>query len=378
MEFLNDNHLLIIAGLVSFLITYVLIPSVIKVSQIKKLNDEPDGRKLHSTPVPVLGGLAIFAGISISTLLFAGYVSFSQMPYIIAAVIILFFVGMKDDILIIAPLTKLSGQLLSGFVIVFFTDLKFTNFHGFFGIFEINSYVSFCVTLFVIIVIINSINLIDGIDGLASGIGILISSFYGIWFYLTGHIGDAIISIVVIASMLAFWRFNLFSKSKKIFMGDTGSLILGLLIAVQTIHFNEYNIKHNFEYAKWGAPAVSIGLLIIPLFDTARVMFIRFFLKLPVFRRPDKRHIHHLFLRAGLNSRTTLLVILFINFIFAATLFMWHNIVGIRTWLLIILLAAMFIFYIPVIFIRKAGSGKPEAGRIEKSFESERRKPEIN
>lgn len=352
MEFINENYLLFIAGVTAFLITYASIPSIVKVAHTKALVDEPNGRKLHSNPVPTLGGLAVFAGVTVSSLLFINPVLFPQITYITAAAVVLFFVGIKDDILVIAPLTKLGGQLFAGGILTVFTDLRLTHLHGFFGIGEIPEFLSFGLTLFVIVLIINSINLIDGIDGLASGVGMLVSIFYGLWFFLTEHIGDAVISFSVVGAMLAFWRFNLFSKREKIFMGDTGSLILGLFVAVQTIHFNEYNIYHDFDYAKWGAPAVSVALLIIPLFDTLRVMFIRFFLRLPMFL-PDKRHIHHLFLRLGLNSGQTLALILVINLIFAGSLFMWHNMFGLRTWFLILLTAAMVVFYIPVLLIQR-------------------------
>jgi len=351
MDFINDKYIVFIACLSAFVITYASIPSIVRVSHMKSLVDEPNDRKLHSKAVPTLGGLAIFAGITISSLMFIDSSVFPQINYIIAAIIVLFFVGIKDDILVIAPTTKLAGQIVAGAAIIIFTDIRLTHLHGFFGIEEIPEYVSFVLTLFVMVVIINSVNLVDGIDGLASGVGIVVASFYGIWFFLTKHYPEATLSFTVIGAMLAFWRFNLFSVREKIFMGDTGALVLGLVLSVLTIRFNEYNIEHGFAYAKWGAPAVSVALLIIPLFDTIRVMFIRFFLRRPIFK-PDNRHIHHLFLKLGLSPAMSLFFILFINILFASALFQWHNSFGIRTWFLIILIAAMLIFYIPVLIIR--------------------------
>jgi UDP-N-acetylmuramyl pentapeptide phosphotransferase/UDP-N-acetylglucosamine-1-phosphate transferase len=351
MDFINDKYIVFIACLTAFVITYASIPSIVRVSHMKSLVDEPDNRKLHSKAIPTLGGLAIFAGITISSLLFIDSSVFPQINYIMAAIIVLFFVGIKDDILVIAPTTKLAGQIVAGALMILFTDIRLTHLHGFFGIQEIPEYVSFALTLFVMVVIINSVNLVDGIDGLASGVGIVASAFYGMWFFLTEHYSEATLSFAVIGAMLAFWRFNLFSVREKIFMGDTGALILGLVLSVLTIRFNEYNIKHDFTYAKWGAPAVSVALLIIPLFDTIRVMFIRVFLSRPIFK-PDNRHIHHLFLKLGLSPGQALCVILLINVLFASALFCWHNVFGIRTWFLIIVIAAMLIFYIPVLLIR--------------------------
>lgn len=351
MDFLNEKYLVFIAGLTAFIITYASIPSIVRVARMKSLVDMPDDRKLHSGAVPTLGGLAIFAGLTISCLLFTNAAVFPEINYIVAASVVVFFVGIKDDILVIAPTTKLAGQVLAAGFLIFLADIRFTHLHGFFGIEEIPYYFSVLLSFFVTVVIINSINLVDGIDGLASGIGIIVGAFYGLWFYYTGHYPEATAAFAVFGALLAFWRFNVFSEKNKIFMGDTGSLLLGLFIAALTVWFNEYNIRQDFTYAKWGAPAVSVALLIIPLFDTLRVMFIRVIMRYPVFKA-DKRHIHHLFIKLGLSPRTALFVILFINILFAAVLFKWHNVFGIRTWLLIILIAAMVIFYIPVLLIR--------------------------
>ena len=351
MDFLNDEYRIILGLIAAFAITYTAIPSIVRVAYLKSLTAEPDDRKIHSESIPTLGGVAIFAGITIASLFFIKVQAFPQITYIIVSVVILFFVGIKNDILVIAPITKLIGQLMAGAVITIFTDIRLSNLHGFFGIHDIPEFTAITLTIFVIVVIINAFNLIDGIDGLSAGIGIISSSIYGVWFFLTGHGSEAILSFSLIGALLAFLRFNLFSKHEKIFMGDTGALILGFFVAVFTIRFNEYNIKPNFVYAKWGAPAVSLALLVIPLFDTLRVMFIRFIIRRPLFL-PDKRHIHHLFIRAGLNTKQTLVIMLAINILFASVLFMYHNKTGIRTWFLIIFLAAMIIFYIPVAIIR--------------------------
>ncbi|MEA2043582.1 MAG: MraY family glycosyltransferase [Bacteroidota bacterium] len=351
MDFFSTEYIILFSALTAFIITYAAIPSIVRVAKLKSLTDKPNERKMHSSEVPTLGGIAIFAGVMISALMFTDVSNFPQLAYIAVGAILLFFIGIKDDILVIAPTTKLFGQILTGIILAVFTDIRLTDLHGFFNIHHIPEYVSIALSVFVIVVIVNSLNLVDGIDGLASGIGIVAGSSYGIWFYQTGHIPEAIISVSLVGALLAFLRFNLFSKKEKIFMGDTGSLILGYFLAVLTIRFNEYNIDHDFKYAIWGAPAVSVAILVIPLFDTIRVMFIRVIIRQPIFL-PDKRHIHHLFMRAGLSQTQTLIVILFINIVYAFVLFTFHNIVGIRTWFLILILSSMVIFYIPVAILR--------------------------
>jgi UDP-N-acetylmuramyl pentapeptide phosphotransferase/UDP-N-acetylglucosamine-1-phosphate transferase len=204
----------------------------------------------------------------------------------------------------------------------------------------------------VVIVIINGFNLIDGIDGLSASISSLVSTSLGIWFYLTGNLQYALISFVLTGSLFAFLRFNLFSKSQKIFLGDTGSLINGWIISVLIIKFNQSNVIHNFEYAVWASPAVSFGILIIPLFDTVRVMFIRAVKRKSIFK-PDKQHIHHLLLNLGLSHKKAVLLLVIVNSAFIVFSFYFHNSFGIRTLLLIILLSAMIIFFIPTFINEK-------------------------
>ena len=274
-----------------------------------------------------------------------------ELKFILAGIIILFFIGIKDDILIIAPLTKLAGQILAAFIIVFFTDLQITNLHGFFGITDIPQFIGLPLTIFVFLVVINGFNLIDGIDGLSASIGVVATVTLGIWFYFTKEYEYVILTASVTGALFGFLRYNLFSKENKIFMGDTGSLILGLIISVLIIKFNQKNIVQDFDYAKYSAPVISIAILVIPLYDTLRVMFIRFFQKKPLFK-PDKQHIHHIFLRLGLSHKQAVLILVIINILFCIGVMYLHNQMGIRRLLLTLLLAAMIIFYVPELIKR--------------------------
>jgi len=343
------SYTYIIAGsfFASLIISLVSIPSIVKVAQLKNLFDEPDARTVHNYSIPTLGGLAIFSGFTVSSLFFCDITLIPELKYIIAGTIILFFIGIKDDILVIAPITKLLGQIFVTFIIIFFTDIELTNVHGFFGIFEIPRFIGFPLTVFVFLAIINGFNLIDGIDGLSASIGVVSASSLGLWFYLVEEYQYAILSVSVIGALIGFLRYNVFSKNNKIFMGDTGSLILGLIISILIIKFNEMNIKHDFEYSKYGAPAISIAILTIPLFDTLRVMFIRFFQRKPLFK-PDRQHIHHIFLEIGLSHKLAVFIISIINILFIIAAMLLHNYMGIRRLILVFLLAAMIVFYIPV------------------------------
>jgi UDP-N-acetylmuramyl pentapeptide phosphotransferase/UDP-N-acetylglucosamine-1-phosphate transferase len=336
----------------AFIITFISIPSIIKVAHLKRLFDEPGERTVHEHAVPTLGGLAVFAGVALGLLMFCNSPSIPELPYILAGIIVIFFIGLKDDILVIAPLTKLAGQVFATLIVIVFADLRLDNFHGFFQIHGIDYWPSVFLTIFVTIVIINGFNLIDGIDGLSASISCLAAASFGVWFYITGHYQYALISFALIGALIAFLRFNLFSEKNKIFLGDTGSLINGWIISILVIKFNQLNIAPNFKSAVWGAPAVSFGILIIPLFDTIRVMFIRAIKRQSLFKA-DKQHIHHQFLKLGFSHKKAVLFLCLINIVFIAFSFYFHNVFGIRTLLLEIIVLAMFAFFIPTLIIER-------------------------
>ncbi len=352
---LSETHIIIFAFLAALFMTLISIPSIIKVAELKHLFDEPGERKLHKSKVPTLGGIAIFSGFAVSALFFSDFSQIPELKYIIAGTIILFFVGIKDDILVIAPITKLLGQIIAVAIISMFSDLQITNLHGFFGITDIPKYLGIPLTIFVYIVIINGFNLIDGIDGLSASIGLTSAAILGLWFFLVGEYAYSLLSATLMGALIGFLRFNMFSKRNKIFMGDTGSLILGLIISVLIVKFNEMNIHQSFEYSKFGAPAISIAILTVPLFDTLRVMFIRFFQKKPLFK-PDKQHIHHILIKLNCSHKQAVGILTSINTLFALTAMCIHNVFGIRTLTLIFLLAAMIVFYIPVFILNRKKS----------------------
>ncbi len=353
---IETNDILLFSGatLLAFVVTYLSIPSIIKVSNLKHLFDDPeDDRRVHTEATPTLGGLAIFAGISLSALFFIDISLLPELKYIIGATIILFFIGIKDDILIIAPLTKMAGQIIAGFVVVVFGGVQITNLHGFFGFSEIHYLVGVPLSILTIIVVTNAINFIDGIDGLAATITIIISGTFGVWFFLIEDYQYFILSLVIIGSLLAFLRFNVFSKKKKIFMGDTGSLILGFLLAVLAIHFNEKNLTlENSDYFILPAPSVTFGIMIVPLFDMMRVMFIRV-MKRKSILYPDKNHIHHICLRLGLSHHQTVLLIAFSNLLFIVFSFWASDFITIRRLLLLLFILATASSYLAAFFANK-------------------------
>jgi UDP-GlcNAc:undecaprenyl-phosphate/decaprenyl-phosphate GlcNAc-1-phosphate transferase len=344
---------ILLAIVVAYVIAYLSIPSIVTVAREKKLIDKPNHRTSHYKDVPTLGGIAIFAALIVSQCIFINVGGCADLKYIIAGMVLVFFIGLKDDILAIAALKKLIMQIAAALIVSVLGNIRLTNLHGFLGITEIPYITSIILTVFVIIVILNSVNLIDGIDGLASGVSILTSVVFGIWFYLVGAIDYAIICATIVGSCSGFFIFNVFGNKNKIFMGDTGSLILGFYLAILAIKFNEINVYYNGIYKIYAAPAVSIGIMVVPLFDTLRV----FILRAASGKSPfvaDKNHVHHSLIDLGFSHLKATLYILGANVVFIIISFLIFR-RGIFNVTIVILVLAILASYIPTHFLRKRG-----------------------
>ena len=303
---------LIISLLLAFGITFYAIPAIIYIAEAKHLFDVPDERKIHKKPIPSLGGLGIFAGFIMAMLVtipFKG--NQTSFQYIVASCLVVFFVGVKDDILIITPLKKFLGQFLAAGILVFKGDFILSNMHGLLGIHELSTPLAYCLTIFTIVVVTNAFNLIDGVDGLAASLGSLICMALGVYFTINGNIEYGCLAFSLMGSLLAFLIFN-FSPAK-IFMGDTGSLILGLVVSILIIKFVEF-APNAPVLAFQSAPAVGFAVLFIPLFDTLRVFSIRMLQGKSPFT-PDRNHIHHILLDKGLSHRMVTLSLVFANLV---------------------------------------------------------------
>jgi len=350
---------ILLSVVTAFAIVFTSIPTIVSVAKAKKLYDVPDIRKAHKNGIPALGGVAIFAALLITIGVFTDFpktigvfTDFSkhwESQYLITASVILFFFGLKDDLLIIAPIKKLWGQLLASLILIILGGVQFTSLHGFNGITNIDYIPGILLTLFVFIVIINGFNLIDGIDGLASGVGILSSLVFGIFFFINGDLYYTVIAVTLASSLITFFWFNVFSEKYKVFMGDSGSLVVGLFIAFLAVRFNEMNTTHTIAFHIRSAPAVSIGILIVPLFDTLRVFVIRICSGKSPFIA-DTNHVHHRLLAMGMTHLKATLYILGVNIIFIAFSFYFEHLGIFKLLLFNLILAISFSFLPEIVF----------------------------
>ncbi len=362
MEFSNELFsfffpawsLVLTGTLLAFFITWKSIPSIVEVAKAKGLDGKPNNRSSHKSNIPLLGGVAVFAGVILTTVVIAGVGFVHELKYIIAGLIILFFLGVKDDIMIIDPKKKLIGQVLASLIIIMLGDIRISNFHGFEGINEVSYVVSVVFTLFVFVVVINGFNLIDGIDGLSSGVGIVTSITFGIWFWISGHIPYVVFSFSLAASLTAFFYYNVFSKTHKIFLGDTGSMIIGMAMSVIVVRFLQFEVNASGVAIAPATTAVAIGILIVPLFDTIRVFLLRLAKGTSPFKA-DRQHVHHRLIDLGNSHLKATSIILGSNIFFIVMVILLRNTETMILFSITLGLATVLSF-IPVLMLRRRKS----------------------
>ena len=295
----------------SFLLSFVLMPFVIKTAIYRGIVDSSDERKAHTGVVPSLGGVGIFISFAFVLLLTIPADQLGAIRYILSALVVIFLLGAQDDLRPLSPFAKLLGQLIAVFILIVFADIRITQLHGLFGIDALSYVISFVLSTLFYLFVINSYNLIDGINGLCSSVVILTTSLLGCWFFLVSYYEYCTLAFVVCGATLAFLKYNITPAT--IFMGDTGSLVLGAVCSIIVIQFLEINSTIASHFMQFESPViVATGLMILPIYDTLRVFAIRMLEGTSPFVA-DKRHLHHLMLEAGLSHMQATLTLLGFN-----------------------------------------------------------------
>jgi len=308
------------AFLVGLLVSFLVMPLIIGALKRKNLIDTPDRRKIHRTITPSMGGIGIMIGFTTALLIWLTFSGIIEYKYVLAGVGLLFVAGLRDDLIPISARVKLMVQVLAALIVVF-TGTVINSGFGFLGFEELNFTLRAFLSIGFIIFFTNSFNLIDGLDGLAGSVALIISSFFSIWFFLNNSIYLSIISAATAGSIIGFLYYNW--KPAKIFMGDTGALALGFLFSVLALLFINQDYALTTEWYKFNAPlATMIAILIVPLFDTFRIIVVRLVKKKSPFE-PDNNHTHHILMRLGLTHAqvATLLASFNVFVIIMVTLF---------------------------------------------------------
>ena len=351
---------------------------VLVVTYKRRLFDRPDARKVHTKPVPRLGGVSflpvvmITMAVTVGMMYHLGYTGFFEGEYymliqlavLLGSGMLMYIVGVADDLVDVSYRFKLLFQFVASCIVVL-SGLWIKDYCGLFGIQEVPGLVGMPLSVLLIIYIMNSINMIDGIDGLASGVGILSLITLTVIAYAENHFLHMLIGVSMLGVVSAFWLFNMFGsreRSTKVFMGDSGSLTLGLILSFLIINasdFGEGNPSMNGYYM-----AIGFSTLIIPMLDVPRIVFWRLAHRRSPFL-PDRNHIHHLLMRCGLSQHATLAVLLGVD----VALILLTVLIGRKmsvTWVFCIDVLVWYAFTAAVLaVVRRKEKASPSAQPIE-------------
>jgi len=292
----------------AFVVTLIAIPPIISLINKYKLYDVPNARKEHATPIPTMGGIAIIIGMM--TALFLWFPFNNQIAQIafFFSIAVLFGLGIMDDLKDLSAKYKFVVQLgLAALIAI--SGIRITSFEGLFGINELPLTAQYCFTILAIVGITNAFNLIDGIDGLAGGVGFMSLVTLGMFLTMSGDTNTALIAFALAGGILAFLYFNF--NPARIFMGDTGSLVLGFVVAVLCIRLMQVNVFVANPVLPH-APVFVLGVVLIPVFDTLRVFIVRIWKGGSPFIA-DKTHIHHLLTNQGFSHGFAAKLICFLH-----------------------------------------------------------------
>lgn len=300
-----------LAAILSFFTTTLLLPVVIRFFITINLVDTPEKRKVHSHSIPSMAGVAIFLSLVVVMLFFVPLSTLSEKKFFLVGILLSFILGFRDDISPLQARHKITIQTFAAFLVSFFAGVRLDSLHGVFGIYEIPMWLGVALTIFLIMALSNAFNLIDGVDGLAGITALSIFLGLGAWFIYSGNEFYSLVSLTLASALIGFLIFNW--HPARIFMGDTGSMFIGFILSIMSLLFINENSallgSSKFHFTSYVSMAVAA--LIIPIYDTFRVMIIRVSAGgSPFF--PDKKHIHHILLKQGFNhSKTTLILFAF-------------------------------------------------------------------
>ena len=308
----QDKYMFVASAfLLSLLISYTIYPVILYLNHKKHLSQIPNKRSTHIVPTPTLGGVPIYIAFMIATSIFSvfsyDHTHVSNIIALRSCLTIVFFSGIKDDLIGVSYKKKLITQIIAASLLLILTHASINNLQGLFNIYTLPNVYASVFTVFVFVIIINSYNLIDGIDGLASSFAIICSIAFGIFFIINNAVIDSLISFSITGCLIIFFINNI-SKKRKIFMGDSGSMTVGFILAYQLISFINVNQLNPYTFFIKNTPVVVFALFSFPVIDTCRIFIIRLINKKPPFKA-DNNHLHHKLLRLGLSHLKATLVV---------------------------------------------------------------------
>ena len=310
---MTNEMIAILVFLVSFLVSMLVYPRALRFAKKHDIVDNPNARKLQRVPVPVFGGVVVFTGILVGWLVLALFMKSEVLSWGLAAMSVMLLIGIWDDMKDISALLRLVIEIVLLVAFIALTGIYVDDLHGLWGIHELEPWVGISLSVFAGLGAINAVNMIDGVDGYSSGYGMLSSACVALAFW---HVWNPVViclAVIVIGAILPFFLHNVFGAKSKMFIGDSGTLMLGMLLVVMALYsLSSKNNLVKLEERGMCVTAFVVAVGCIPLFDTVRVMTMRILRGKSPFH-PDKTHLHHLFIDMGFSHLGAALTILSMN-----------------------------------------------------------------
>lgn len=315
---MSEHSFIILSCALAFFITMIIYPIALKIAFKYHIVDNPNARKLQKRPVPVLGGLPVTLGILIPTLMVSCFMHSSDLLYVCGAILLLCIIGISDDIKNVPAWIRFVLEITIIWVLIWRPYMPdngpmIENLFGLWGREHISVFTAMPLTIIGGVGIINAINLIDGVDGYSSGFGIVANILFATVFFVVGDVMLGVFSLISAMALLPFYFHNVFGDKMKMFIGDGGSLVIGMVLTYNIFSiFSPSSPCMGLEEKGIGVVAMTIAIMCIPVFDTLRVMFARIIVGHSPFS-PDKTHLHHLFIDLGFSHVGTSLTIILTN-----------------------------------------------------------------
>lgn len=331
----------LMAALVAVILVY---PRVVDFAMKRHIVDNPDARKLQRNPVPVMGGVAVFFGLAVGLFAAGLYEAFAPLvirelacdiefvPLNVVGVLPMFLamsimlgVGIADDVSGLSPKLRFLIEIAITIMLIFWTKISLNDFQGLWGVGEVSLWVSIPLTIVAVVGIINAINLVDGVDGLSSGYCIMASMAFGVLFYKDSDYLMLMLCALSVGSLLPFFFHNVFGKTSKMFIGDGGSLMMGVLMSTYVVVAVTSGSKCEPMISEgFGVVPFTLAVMCVPVFDTVRVMVMRILRRTSPFH-PDKTHLHHLFIELGYSHFGTTVSELLLNITVVAAWYLTYK-----------------------------------------------------
>ena len=335
-------------AMIALFCTWWIHPYILKVAITKNIVDNPDARKLQRVPVPVLGGLNVVFGVLTGVMAFNLFGNFYDLFPVFASIIIILIIGLMDDMISLTPRVRFVVEIILVLFLIFTTGYQINDFHGLWGLQEVPLYLSVPLTVVASVGIINAINLIDGVDGYSSGYSIVSCALFGVMFYALDNIRMVTLAAIVATSLIPFFFHNVFGKHSKMFIGDAGTLSLGIVFSMFVATILSMTPGGKPVDPNMGLVPFTLAVLCVPVFDTLRVMSARIYRGKSPFH-PDKTHLHHLFIALGVSHIGTTISIITANLLVVLSWFVAYRCglsVDVQLYIVIALgMGITFIFY---------------------------------